>query len=98
MGNYLKDYYDKNKMKMNSAQRERCFYDSLEIVQDSQKIKNIREVNDNTELYEQNYIRIFGRGHPEPGCTGTYKWDDNLKKLVKVSDEVPLNMKGLITL
>lgn len=65
------------------------FLSSLEIVRDNAKIKNIRVVNEDYEAYCKNYERIFGRGEPVKGSTGVWKYDEKLKKLVKISDEIP---------
>ena len=71
------------------------FLNSLEIVKDSKKIKNIRPRmgytyrDEDLEAYGRNYERIFGRSGAKPGGTGRYKWDEKQKKLVKVSDRVP---------
>ena len=79
------------------------FINSLEIVRDSKKIKNIRyrqgeHNNDDPDKYGKEYERIFGRSGAKPGATGTYKWDEKSRKMVKVSDEIPYSFKGLITL
>ena len=85
-------------------ERNRKFVDSLEIVRDHKKIKNIRcaqgehQDDEAKKKYDEGYVRAFGRAEGELGSTGHYVWDKKLKKLVKVSDEVPTNMKGLISL
>jgi hypothetical protein len=72
----------------------RKFMDSLEIVRDAKKIKNIRRAQgiynpEDTEKYGQEYERAFGHAGAKTDGSGTWKWDAKQKKLVKVSDKVP---------